>query len=208
MAYATESDLYEYGLARGSVPNPGRRVESVDVAANSLVVGEHGLAANQPLTLRAAAAGSLPAPLVAETTYYADPISDNAFRVRSVADGAAIDLTTTGSLVHLILPLPIDAALEFGAQIIDDLLPEHAVPLTAPYPQIVVITNAELAAWKLTAMRGAVSKSLGEMVDEARKRLARWARHVPLRDSSQTPTGLAATAGSGVSPWRRWGGFC
>jgi hypothetical protein len=117
----------------------------------------------------------------------------------------------------LAVPLPMAAALEFGAEVIDDLIVAHGVPLTEPYPSIIKITNAELAGWFLANRRGAVSKPIGEMVDDARKRLARWATGVPVRGSAgeaQTSTNLAEPVNNPIGlpysdpcGWRRYGGL-
>jgi len=122
-----------------------------------------------------------------------------------------IDFTTNGVRVVVGTQLPFAAAIAFGKALIDDMLPAHLVPLTAPYPPIIVMTNAELAIGKLTGSTGNGSKSIGAMVDEARKRLAEWAKGKPLRGENVPPPANLATAAVATAPcrddrgWRRWG---
>ena len=104
-------------------------------------------------------------------------------------------------------PVPVQAAIDFGAELINDVIP-HLLPLVAPYPPIVVMTNAELAIGKLLAITGSGSKSLGEMVDVARKRLERWAAGAQVRGANAQPSAnlAAATAAATDSRgWRRFG---
>jgi hypothetical protein len=212
-AYCEPADLYSYGLPRGAVPNPGRNVASVNASANALTLDEHGFATDDPVTFRAQSGGSLPAPLVEGTTYYAIVVDDARFSVAASEGGAAIDLTSAGSRVLVISRLPREAAIRWASAIIDQSLPAHAVPLTAPYPEIVVATCAELAAGKLAGYSGAGAKSLADMIAAANARIAKWAKGVPLRGentSHQTPTNQAAVA---VVPftdsrgWNRYGGI-
>jgi hypothetical protein len=212
--YCTTSDLYDFGLPRGGIPNPARLAADPPASAstNAIELDGHGFATDDPVSFRAEAGGSLPAPLVAGTIYYAIPLSEGYFSVAETAGGAAIDLTTAGSAVVVHTPLPVDAAIEFASALIDDMLPAHVVPLTAPYPPIVVMSCAELAAAKLAARSGAASVSLTAMADAARKRLERWGQGIPLRGtnvSAQTPANLAQSATApalDVRGFRRWGG--
>lgn len=192
--YATVADLYAYGLQRGALANPGRLAASVNATTNTIALDQHGLALNDVLTLRAES-GSLPAPLQPNVQYYAVPVNDGAFSVAATPGGAVIDLTTAGTRTLVITPINFAAAIAFGAALLDDVLPAHIVPLESPYPPIVVMTNAELAIWKLTGTTGNGSKSLSEMVTEARKRMAEWAKGRPVRGANTPePANLAATA--------------
>ncbi len=211
VGYCVASDLVAYGLPRGALYNPGRLSASVSATANTITQDQHGFALNDAITMRAEGVGSMPAPLVAGVTYYAIPVNESTFSVAATPGGAAIDFTSAGSRVLVIAPVPTQAAIDFGAALIDDMLPAHIVPLVAPYPPIVVMTNAELAIGKLMASTGSGSKSLGEMVDVARKRLERWALGIPLRGQNvPTPANLAADAATSATAldcrgWRRWG---
>ena len=209
--YCEDSDLYDFGIAAGSIPNPGRRIASADASTNALTLDQHGFALNQPVRFRAEASGVLPAPLVAGTEYYVIPLSESAFSVAAAADGAAIDLTSAGSRTLVIGRAPTAAAREWSSRLIDDMLPQHIVPLVAPFPRIIVMTCAELAAFKLGGRVGTVSKTLTEIADAARKRLERWASGVPLRgEDAPEPAGLAVSASVPYADprgWNRFGGL-
>lgn len=209
--YCAASDLYAHGFPRGSVPNPGRLIDSADTSANTLALDQHGFSLNDPVSFRAEAGGSLPAPLVAGTTYFAKPSSDDVFQVTATEDGTAIDLSSAGENFIAIAALPVGSAITWASQVIDDMLPAHVVPLDADaIPEIVRMTCAELAAGKLAARAGAQSKSLTEIVDAASKRLARWGKGVPIRGAVVPPS--ASLAASATVPfrdrrgWNRFGG--
>lgn len=213
--YCARADLYDHGIPRGSLTNPARLASNsgtADPASDSFALDAHGFDTGYELQFRAEGNGSLPAPLVALTTYYAIALDDNRFQVSATAGGPAIDLTTAGGRVLVIAKIPFDAAIEWASRIIDDALPAHAVPLPSPIPPIVRMTCAELAAGKLTGRGGQTSKSLSEIVDAARKRLETWARGVPIRgaDAPTTHTLLATSAAAAcVDPngWNRFGGL-
>jgi hypothetical protein len=211
--YCTRGDLYSYGLPRGAIPNPGRNPSGVDATANTITLGEHGFELNDPVSFRAdaPAGGALPGGLSAGTTYYAIPVTDDTFKVSATADGAAVDITSAGSRFVAIAPLPVAAAIEYGARQIDDMLPAHVVPLTAPYPEIIVATNAELAMAKLGSRANSQTKSLADVLVHATKRIERWAKDaIPVRGEGQQPASNLAT--SVVAPaldpdgWVRFGG--
>lgn len=230
--YAARGDLYAFGLPRGAVPNPGRLLADVSVSAGTLILGEHGLAEDDPFSVRASAGGTLPAPLVAGVTYYAAPTSADAWKPRATAGGSAIPITTTGTpeRVVLVVALPVENWIRWASRLIDEMLPAHVVPLvkvdaagvradesgydstTGGYPEIIVMTCAELAAGKGLGLGGASSKSLTSMVDDAKKRLDRWASGIPVRGApAQTPANLAVAASVPYRDprgWNRFGGIC
>ncbi len=214
MAYCDESDLYDFGVPRGGIPNPGRLAADPPASASTdaIELDQHGFESGDPVSFKAEGGGALPSPLAAGTTYYALPVNESYFKVSATPGGAAIDLTTAGSGVVVLCPLPIAAAIEFASALIDEMIPAHAVPLAEPVPTIVRVTCAELAAAKLAARSGAASASLTGMVDAARKRLERLSLGVPIRGtgaSAQTPTNLAQSAVApplDVRGWTRWGG--
>ncbi len=210
--YSTIADLYAFGLPRGALPNPGRLAASVLASTDAFTLDEHGLALDDPITLRAeTAGGALPTPLVAATTYYAVPVTSSTFKVSATAGGAVIPLTSDGVRVIVISPAPHAAAISWADRLIDEMTPGHLVPFTVPVPDIVRMTSAELAAGKLLAMRGAASKPLADMVDAAQKRIARWAKGVPIRDAAATATANAAVSATvpylDSRGWRQFGGI-
>lgn len=208
--YCDPRDLYEHGVPRGSVPNPGRVAAGADASTDAITLDVHGFDDDDPLQLRAEAGGSLPAPLVELTTYYADVLDDNRFGVRATAGGARIGLTTAGSRIVVIAPLPIGAAIDWASSTIEEWTPAHAVGSLAS-SRTVRVTCAALAAGKLMSRSGPMTKSLSAIVAEAQKQIERWARGIPVRDAPTTGrTNLAAAATARQRDprgWRRFGGI-
>lgn len=131
--------------------------------------------------LRAEGDGSLPAPLLEATTYYAIRVDDFSFQVSASAAGPAIDLTTEGDRTIVIAPLPITKAIQWASALLMDQLPAHVVPESGPYPTIIVATTAELAIAKLLTYTGQGAAGLKQATDDALARARRWAQGVPLR---------------------------
>jgi hypothetical protein len=198
MPYCTRADLYSFGLPRGALRNPGRPADASSAADDTITIDVHGFALDDLVSFRPEGGGRLPAPLVAGIDYFAIPVTESRFSVSATQGGAAIDLTTDGARFVVIAPLKFDEAITFGAAIIDDQLPAHCVPLIAPYPPIIVMTNAELAIGKL--LNGSATASLAAMVDAATQRLARWAKGQPLRGTNTDKQTRANVAVSGNAP--------
>ena len=213
MDYCETADLYSYGLPRGSVPNPGRLVASVDISANTLTLGDHGLADGDVFTLRPEGSGSMPGPLVSGTRYYARDVTDDTWKAAATLDGTAIDLTTAGSRVLLIVPLPIAASIRWASNTLDQFIPAHAAPLDGePIPVILRTTCAELATGKLLKMMGRNSKTIAAMLEDTAKIVARWSKGVPIRgeNAPETHTNLARAATAPYcdrNGWNRYGGI-
>lgn len=221
MSYCTQADVYSYGLPRGALRNPGRPADAASAADDTVTLDVHGFALNDQISFRPEAGGRLPMPLAPGVTYFAIPVSESAFSVAAIVDGPAIDLTTDGVRIVVIAPLNFTAAIAFGAEIINDRLPAHCVPLIAPYPPIIMMTNAVLAGGKL--MNGSASQSLMQLVDEAEKRVERWGKGQPLRGTNtekQTRANVALAGDGTSSPslntslpvfdrvgWNRFGGL-
>lgn len=206
--YCTQADLYAFGLPRGAMPNPALLAASVSVSQNSITIDQHGLALNDPVTLRPESGGSLPAPLLEGTRYYAIPLTDSAFSLAATVNGSAIDLTTAGLHVLVIFPNPIAAAIRWASSIIDQGLVGHLVPLAAPFAPIIVLTCAELAAAKALGISGGSSKSLTDMADSAIKRVEKWRAGVPVRgDNRPPPANVAASASVPFRDSRGWNRF-
>ena len=207
VGYCTADDLYSYGLPRGSLPNPAREIASVSSGTDTISLDGHGFSADVPVTFRADAGGTLPDPLVAGVTYYATAVNDGSFAVSATAGGSTIDLTTAGSRILVIQPLPIDAAIAWASACVDDMITAHPTPLATPYPPIVAMTTAELAIGKLLSLVGRGTDRLTAAVDAAQTRLARWGRGRPIRGantSGLTHTSLGATATLPFLDTRGW----
>ena len=92
---------------------------------------------------------------------------------------------------------------------IDDTLPAHVVPLPEPCPEVVRMTCAELVVWKMLARSGGASETFSEVSKEARIRLEKWARNVPIRGSNApVAAGLstASVARTDARGWTKYGG--
>lgn len=213
--YCSRGDLYDAGLPRGGVPNPGRPLVACDVVADTITLAQHGFEDDDLFELRALSGGTLPAPLTAATSYYAKPVSENALQIAATPGGPAIDLTSPGipdrvALVPSLLGA-IDAARAWASRRIDDMLPAGAVPLEDPIHELVRLTAAELAIGKILARTGGAPKPLSDMVADANKRLERWAAGVPIRgENAPTPTAVAQSASvpfRDARGWSRFGGL-
>lgn len=210
--YSTVADLYAYGLPRGALPNPARLAAAVLASSDVFTLDEHGFATDDPVSFRAEAGGSLPSPLVAGTTYYAIALTASTFKVAAAAAGAALDLTTDGTRVLVIAPVPVAQAIAWADRLIDQMVVGHVVPFTTPVPDIIKHASAQLAAGKLLAMRGATSKSIGDLVADVQKLLARWGKGAPVRDANATASANASAVATvpyaDRRGWSRWGGIC
>lgn len=219
MNLCTPADVYEHGLARGSLPSTGRVVSvSVDGGEDGslLRLRQHGFALDTPLRFRAEEGGALPSPLERDVTYYTIPAHDDAFRVALTAsvDGVpadALELSSAGCGVIVIPPDPVLSACAFASRLILQMLPAHVLPLAEPVPEILKITAAQVAAWKALAQAGGSSTSLTALLNEAKPLIATWAKGVPLRENPPPAAGKAVTAAAPRSrsacDWERYGGI-
>lgn len=151
----------------------------------------------------------MPAPLVEGVTYYAQPQTSATFKVAAAVAGPAINLTTEGSRVLVISPLPIDDVLELYSRWVDGVLVAHGTPLEADddlaYPIEIVAAVATLAGARLLWISGQRSIALGEIEMQAKAQLERWSKGVPVREiqSSEPRTNLAIASTVRVLP-RYW----
>jgi len=207
-AYATQRDLYTYGLRRGVLSNPGREIETSIASTNVLTLDAHLFETDDQVTLRAIEGGTLSAPLVAGTSYFVIKLTDATFSLALTSGGAAIDLTTNG-ITMIVKPstLPIDELLEAYSRFVDDFVPSHAVPMPAPYDKTLVRIVSELTAAKLLSLTGQSSASMAEAELAAKAQLERWAKGLPLRavEAANVSTNRAVTSDfTAVSDPRGW----
>lgn len=206
--YCVAADLYLYGLPRGALRSPGRSCGTVDISADTIELDAHGFATNDAVRVRAVGGGTLPSPLTESTDYYAIYVDDWHFALATSVDGARVDITSAGTTFVVLAPLPISALISKASRLIDDMLPAHVVPLSAPYPDVVVMTCAELAASEALAMTGALQTTLTAVYDAARARLARWAKYAPVRGTSAPATSQESLVVTRATEgWRRYGGI-
>lgn len=204
--YCDAADLYDFGLPRGHLPNPGRLVANVYPTSNILELDGHGFRDDAELLFRAEDGGALPSPLAAGTTYYAIPLTDSTFKVTATAGGSAIDISTAGESVVVTTPLSTTRAIEFVSALIDEMLPSHVVPISGTVPTIVRATCAQLSAQYMMQATGARSENWNLLVAEARKTLTLWAKGIPIRgENAPAASNLAvARTVSGSTASRGW----
>jgi hypothetical protein len=187
---------------------PGREVASALASTDTMQLDGHGFETDDQISFRVAEGGTLAAPLVAGTVYYAIRIDDSTFKVSATAGGGAINLTADGTSMIVAMALPIDDVIEAYSRWVDGFLPAHLVPLTAPVPVHVRMIVAELASKKLLQLAGHASASVNEAEIAAKAQLERWAKGLPLRDATATPSANKAVTQSLVGragDSRGWG---
>lgn len=210
MAYCLPDDLYKYGaIPCGSLASPGRTIDSVSTASDTLSLDSHGFAADTVVRFRAVGGGELPAPLAAGTDYFVIVVDDWSFSVALTAGGAAVNLTSEGTTFVALVSLPVAEAIEAASRFIDDALPAHVIPLEEPVPPVVRYTAAQMAGALLLAGTGAQSESLGGVFDQAQKRLAQWAKGRPIRGENAPATAQLSLSRRArtVPSWQRYGGI-
>lgn len=195
-------------LPPGTVVSPAGILASCLASTDVLTYDGHGLETDDEVTVRAASAGTLSAPLAAGTTYYAIRLSNAAFQLAATAGGSAINITSNGVEMTVIREPKFDDVIEFCSRLADTSLPAHLVPLTAPIPPLVRGCVADMAAKRVLNANGQNSEAVKATDLEAKAILERFAAGMPLRGgTAQTPTNLAITAtsvSSGADP-RGWG---
>lgn len=205
MGYCAQADVVAF-LPSGGLPNPAR-VATADATSNELTSEGHGLVDGATVRLRAETDGELPAGLAEATTYYAIVVSSSRFKVSATSGGSAIDFTTDGENFVYSAELPWSAWIDWGARQVDSFLPAHVVPIVAPYPEIVVTANAELAAMRGLQATAGADIDLGARIDAIGARLTRWAKTLPVRGvarETQSPVNLSVTASAGATDPRGW----
>jgi hypothetical protein len=209
LLYASVSDLYDHGVPHGSIANRGRTSLAANAATDAIALGDHGFSTDDEITVRPDAGGTLPSPLGVDTSSYASPVNAGAFKVAATPGGAVIDLTSNGSRFVVVAPIPYEAAIYYASRLIDEMLVGHVLIEDGDeIPPMVRLTCAEIAAGKLALRSGHVSKSLGEIVDVARKRLESWAKGRPLRSAVKPASAnLAASATLPYRDTRGWGRY-
>lgn len=204
-SYATERDLYTFGLRRGVVVNDGRECATVSATTDLLELNGHQLETGDRVQVRAVAGGTLASPLSATAVYYVIRESDSTFKLSATDGGPAIDLTSDGSTMIVTAELPVDDLLEAYSRFVDDFIP-HGVDMDAPYPVTIVRIVSELAAAKLLSLTGQSSVSISEAEIGAKAQLERWVAGLPIRDarvSGSTNRAVVSTLASTSDP-RGW----
>jgi hypothetical protein len=193
-------------LPAGSLDGPSRLVDSALAATDVFVLDGHGLETDDALNVRAAEGGSLPAPLVAGTTYYAIRLTNATFKVAASPGGSPIDLSSDGSSVVVSRAPDYDSVIEYYSRWADTFLPREVVPLTSPIHPLVKGLVVDLSAKRLLNLDGKDSKIIDVSEMSAKAQLERLATGIPLRAPvAGAPANLAVVASITTTDPRGWG---
>lgn len=197
--YCSRADVNRE-LPIGSPISPSGIVASCLASTDALTFDGHGLETGDALNVRAGEGGTLSAPFVAGTTYYAIRVSNSAFKLASsaalAAAGTALDITTNGVSMIVAREPRYDERIEFYSRWADGMLPGHLVPLAAPIHPIVLGVVARCAARQLLADGGQDSALVAAQELAAKAILERYAAGLPLRGATVTASSNLATRAS------------
>jgi len=184
-------------LPPGTVVSPAGMLASCLASTDVLTYDGHGLETDDEVTVRAASAGTLSAPLVAGTVYYAIRLTNSTFKLAASAGGAALNITSDGVEMIVTREPKFDDVIEFCSRWADTFLPAHAVPLTAPIHPLVRGVVADVSAKRVLNANGQDSAAVTAAELAGKAILERFAAGMPLRGgTAQVPSNLAITATS------------
>lgn len=185
-------------------------VESCLAATDTLTLNAHGIETDDQVTLRAESGGTLSAPLVAGTVYYAIRLTSSTFKLAATAGGAAINITTDGSLMRVTHAEPdFDAEIEATSRWIDRFLPAHVVPLgvSEAVPADIKRICADATARRMLVTSGKTSETVKDIELAAKAQLDRFsATGLPLRGVVTPPPANLAISSISSTDARGWGG--
>ncbi len=203
--YCTRADVNRR-LPIGSVVSAGGIGATADATTNVFEYDGHGLETDDSVILRVVEGGTLPAPLVAETTYYAIRLSNSTFKLAATAAGVAIDITTSSTDVVISREPSFDEHIEFYSRWADTFLPAHLVPLTGTIPAIVKGIVADLAAKRILNIAGQDSAVINSAELASKAMLERFSKGLPTRDvnvSTSANKAITSSLGTTADP-RGW----
>lgn len=208
-SYCTLPDVVPF-LPAGGLPNPARAA-TASASGDYVECDGHQLADGDTVTFRAYDGGSLPGGLSEGTTYYVTVTSTSRFQVSTSSGGAVVNLTSAGVDFVFVAELPwakwIDEAARDCDGIVAAYCGSHVVPVIEPYPRVLVLANAELAAARGLKSTGGAAIDYSAALEAVQKRLAPWAKSLPLRGEARSntyPANLAITASAGAVDPRGW----
>jgi hypothetical protein len=202
--YCSRRDVNRW-LPSGEITGSSRLAASVIGTNDTITLDGHGLETDDEVTVRAVEGGSLPAPLVEGTVYYAIRLTNATFKLAATAGGGAINITADSSSVIVIKQPPYDDVIEYYSRWADTFIP-HLAPLTAPIHPLVKGIVAELSAKKLLNLDGKSSEILNQAELAAKAQLERFAKGVTLRGAAITASANKAVSSTSVSSDPRgWG---
>lgn len=195
-------------LPPGAVVSPTGILASCLASSDVLTYDGHGLETDTQVTVRAASAGTLSAPLAEGTTYYAIRLTNATFKLAATAGGAAINITSNGVEMFVTREPNFDDVIEFVSRWAEGFFPAHLVPFTAPIHPLVRGVVADVSAKRILNANGQDSAAVNAAELAGKAILERYAAGMPLRGAAVTaPANLAITAtsvSSGSDP-RGWG---
>jgi hypothetical protein len=184
-------------------------VSDVNTSTETMSLDGHGFLDDDELIFRAESGGTLPTGIVEGTTYYAIVVTDATFRISATAGGSAVNLSGTGTNFSVIVQAPWSLWITEASGEIDNTLPAHVVPLSSPYPPVVVAYSAGLVAEKALAWSGVSSVSVAARLANTRKELDMWRKYgIPQRGTNAPTNGanLAISAATTNTDPRGWDG--
>lgn len=198
--YCTMAHVYGW-IPRGIVANPAHLLGSVASGTDILTLDGHGLTTDDAVTFRAESGGTLPGGIVDGTTYYAERLTDATFKISATEGGSAIDITSAGTNVVMITPLPWDTWIEQASNELENTLPSAAVPLESPYPAVVESYTAGLVAEQaLVACGVGAPPGFSERMDRVRYELREWrSKGITLRGDVTPPAANCAVSSTAVA---------
>ncbi len=174
-----------------------------------LTLNAHGLETDDPVTLRAVAGGTLSAPLVAGTVYFAIRLSSSTFSLAAAPAGSAINLTSDGvSMIVTRADPDFDGEIEATSRWIDRFLPAHLVPLGVhePVPADIKRICADVTSRRMLVIAGKTAESVTAIELEGKAQLDRFVTGIPLRGvATPARSNLAITVAAGTLDPRGWG---
>ncbi len=207
--YCSRTDVNRR-IPLGSIVSPAGIVASSIAATNVITFDGHGLETDDEVTVRALEGGTLSAPFVEGTVYFARRLTNATFSLAATAGGAVIDITTNGVSMMVTKEPLYDEHIEFYSRWADAFLPAHLVPLgrtEAVHPTVKGIV-AELTARKLLNIGGQDSALLAAAELANKAMLERFAKGLPLRGAAATASAnlaVTSTLDSTTSDPRGWG---
>lgn len=205
--YCDRSDVTKR-LPLGAIASASGVIASTQAGANTLTFDGHGLETGDAIVMRALDGGTMPAPLISGTRYYANRVSNSEFEVAATPGGAAIDITTAASSVAITREPDFDEAIEFYSRWADGFFPAHIVPFEPPIHALVRGLVADLAAKRIMNVGGQDSAVINSVELAAKAQLERYAAGLVLRGSpSVTSNANLAVVSSlpSVGDPRGWG---
>lgn len=206
--YCSRRDVNRW-LPAGELTGSSRLASSAIASTDTITLDGHGLETDDEVIVRAAEGGTLPAPLVEGTIYFAVRVSNAQFKLAAAPAGAPIDFTADGAEVIVVREPSYDDTIEAYSRWADTYLPAHAAPLTTPLgPEfaLVRLIVARLSAKALLNADGKSSQLVADAEEAAQKQLERFAKGltVPTKTGARTNLAVTSVLSGGTDP-RGWG---